>query len=209
MEQDVGFGDGVGGRRRPGGGQLLEAQSFRPVGPLGLGSTGHVAGVAQLGDDARVRGWDDTLLVQVVPELLGAGQRMHVVAADLAADVAAAAERALVDDVHQLIGDLAAPVGERQQGHQAAAARIGVEMPVVDAGAPLGELPALDAVLRDPFAVRAAVAPHRVRSIVFECHRGFSSSPPQKQSLLGLSTLLGSTIFLTVRSASRPAASRL
>ncbi len=90
MEEDVRLVDGVGPaappRRR--GGQLLEAQAVGPVGPLGLRGARHVAGVAQLGDDARVGRGDDALLVQVVPELPRAGQRVHVVAADLAADVA-------------------------------------------------------------------------------------------------------------------------
>ncbi len=177
MEEDVGLGHGVGTGRRAGSRQLLEAQSFGPVGPLGLRGAGHVAGVAQLGDDTRVGRRDDALLVQVVPELPGAVEDPHVVAAYLAADVAVAAEGAFVDDVHQFVGDLAAPVGERQQRDHAAAAGIRVEVPVVDARASLGELVARDPVLRDPFAVRAAVTPHRYRSIIFKCHRGYSSSP--------------------------------
>jgi len=43
---------------------------------------------------------------------------------------------------------------------------------------------------------------NRDRSIVFKCHRGYSSSPSlRSRACWGSSTLLGSRIFLTVRNA--------
>ena len=60
----------------------------------------------------RVGGRHALLLDEVGAQLVQGRQRLHVVAADLAGHVAAAAELALEGDVDDLVGDLAAAVHE-------------------------------------------------------------------------------------------------
>ncbi len=76
-------------------------------GPGGLRQPGEVARLPQVADELRVRRRDLALLVQRPAELPDAGQRLHVVAADLAGHVAVAAELAFERDVHDVVVHLA------------------------------------------------------------------------------------------------------
>ena len=161
VEDDV---DGLGGR-------VLEAE---PVGPgVAVGR-----GLRALAGERRPRPLDQRAvrlrhavhLHEVRAELAQREDGLHVVAAHLAGHVAVAAELALEGDVDDLVGDLAAPVHQAEGGDELAAGGVRVELAGLDGRAALGEAVALHEVERDPLAVAAAGAAHRVGAIVGEGH---------------------------------------
>ncbi len=172
-------------------------------------------------DERPVGGGHAVHLHEVGAQLAQREDRLHVVAAQLAGHVAAPAELALEGDVDDLLGDLASAVHEGEGGDEAAAGRVGVEAVGLDRRTSLGEAVALDEVEGDPLAVAAPGAAHGVGAVVGEGHcqasvpaAGAASAAAgalgaPKQSLPGFMMPAGSKIALTLRSASRLAASRL
>ena len=150
--------------------RVLEAEALGP----GVRS----AGVLALAASCRARALDEGAVAprhaahldEVGPELAQRGDRLHVVAAQLAGHVAVAAELAAEGDVDDPVGDLAAAVHEAEHGDELAAARVGVELAGLDGGAALGEAVALHEVEGDPLAVAAARAAHGVGAVVGEGH---------------------------------------
>ena len=122
IEREAAAGVKQHGRRGCAAGpQPLQSQTVGPRGPVGLRQSGEVAGFPQATDELRVRRRDSALLVERAAELPQRRQRLHVVAADLAGHVAAAAKLAFERDVHNIVVHFAPPLYERQHGDQPSA----------------------------------------------------------------------------------------
>ena len=101
-------------------------------------------------------------------------QRLHVVAADLAAHVALPAQRAFEDRILDPFGHRGAAVHQRERRHQPTARGVGVELAGLDTRTSPRELRALHQIERNPFAIGAPCASHGVCTILFQCHLNFS-----------------------------------
>ncbi len=161
VEDDV---DGLGGRVR-------EAEPFGPRIPIGRGlRTLAREGRPRTLDQQGVRLRHAVHLHEMRAQLAQREDRLHVVAAQLAGDVAVAAKLALESDVDDLVGDLTTPVHQAERGDELAAGGVGVELARFDRGTALGEAVALHQIEGDPLAVAAARAAHGVSAIVGESH---------------------------------------
>ena len=148
----------------------LILSSIRPVAAFLGGLLQHVELGAKALDHRRQLRQGVAFLDQGCAQFAHCLQRLHVVAADFATDIALAAQVAHEDRLLHLLGNCRAAVHQRKRRYQPSARRVGVEFASLHAWASLGEPRALDQVERNPFAICAPSASHCVCAIIFQCH---------------------------------------